>query len=88
MRNLIISTILSLFITNLFAQSEKPSYQVMADKFVNFYNSDKPDSLFAIFSIEMQKALPLDKTTDFLAGLRSQAGQIMNKQIIKYQSTG
>lgn len=32
----------------------------------------------------MQTALPLNKTTDFLTGLKSQAGQITKKQFIQY----
>lgn len=34
----------------------------------------------------MQTALPLDKTTDFLTGLMSQAGQMITREFIKYEN--
>ena len=71
--------------TNIFAQAEKPPYKIVADQFEKNYNSDNYDSIFAMFSNEMQQALPIDKLTAFFAGLRSQAGQITRRQFVKYE---
>lgn len=81
--------ILSLtFITaSLCGQTEKPGYKAIADKFELFYNSDQADSIFMMFSDEMQKALPIEKTTAFITGLNSQAGKIIKRQFIQYQSS-
>ena len=87
MRNIILTITLTFVMTNLFGQTEKPSYKTIADKFEMFYNTDKADSIFALFSDEMQKALPFDKTTEFIRGLNSQVGKITKRQFIKYQSS-
>ncbi|HEY6436115.1 MAG TPA: peptidoglycan DD-metalloendopeptidase family protein, partial [Ignavibacteriaceae bacterium] len=42
---------------------------------------------FAMFSTEMQSALPLDKTLEFLEGLKLQAGEIKKRQFVKYQQS-
>lgn len=73
--------------TNLFEQTEKTSYKAIANKFEEYYNEAHYQSIFALFSNEMKKALPLDKTTDFFAGLSSQAGKITKRQFVKYQAT-
>lgn len=72
---------------NVFGQAEKPASQIIAGKFEAFYNSEKYDSIFALFSPEMQKALPLDKTSEFLTGLRLQAGLITKRQFMRYETT-
>ena len=35
----------------------------------------------------MQNALPLDKTKEFLSGLKTQAGKITKRQFVKYEQT-
>ncbi len=71
---------------NISGQTEKEIYKTTADKFETFYNAEKYDSIFAIFSTEMQNALPLDKTKDFFTGLKSQAGNITKRQFYKYEN--
>ncbi len=71
----------------LFAQPERPGNKIMADKFEEFFNAGKADSIFGQFSVEMQKALPIEKTRDFISGVYSQAGKITHKEFIKYQAT-
>ena len=39
-----------------------------------------------MFSPEMQQALPVDKTIEFLKGLKSQAGKITNRKFVKYET--
>lgn len=87
MRNIILTITLTFVMTNLFGQTEKSSHKTIADKFEMFYNTDKADSIFAMFSDEMKKALPFDKTTEFITGLKSQVGKITKRQFIKYQSS-
>src|SRR4030065_2058903 len=75
---------LTLLTINVFEQIESSTYKIVADKFVENYNENDFKSIFDSFSIEMQSALPLDKTIDFLKGLKSQAGQITKRQFVKY----
>jgi len=70
--------------SNIFGQTEKATYKTVVDNFETQYNKSDYDSIFAMFAPEMQKALPLDKTIDFLTGLKSQAGQITKRQFVKY----
>jgi len=72
---------------SLFAQTEKASYKLAADHFERFYNSKQYDSIFYLFSPELQSELPLDKTTAFLTDLQSQAGNIIKRQFVKYERT-
>ncbi|OGH06779.1 MAG: peptidase M23 [Candidatus Levybacteria bacterium RBG_16_35_11] len=75
---------LTLLTINVFGQIESSTYKIVADKFVENYNENDFKSIFDSFSLEMQSALPLDKATDFLKGLKSQAGQITKLQFVKY----
>jgi len=84
MRNILLTLFLAFFVSSVFGQSEKATYKMVADNFVTEYNNGNYSSIFAMFSPEMQKALPLDKTTDFLAGLKAQGGQITKRQFVKY----
>lgn len=67
----------------LFAQTE--NYKTAIDHFQTNYNAEKYDEIFNDFSSEMQQALPLEKTREFLAGLKNQVGKIENKEFIDYQ---
>ncbi len=66
-----------------FGQTEKATYKTVADSFEAYYNSDNFEAIFANFSAEMQTALPLDKTKDFLSGLKQQAGKITKREFVK-----
>ncbi len=61
-------------------------YKTVADRFDYLYNSEKYDSDFALFSNEMKTALPIDKTKDFLSGLKTQVGNISKMQFVKYEN--
>lgn len=84
------SSVLSLFFSFIimisFAQNETSTYKTIADKFEQHYNNDNYDSIFLMFDPIMQKALPTEKTNDFLAGLKAQVGQITKRQFIKYSN--
>lgn len=84
MKTSLFSLLFTCLISSSFAQTETATYKTVADKFEQHYNSDKYDSIFLMFDAIMQNALPLEKTSEFLAGLKAQAGQIKNKQFIKY----
>ncbi len=87
MRNTVLTFALTFFMTNLFGQTEKSSYKTIADNFEMFYNLNKTDSIFAMFSVEMQKALPINKTIEFITGLNLQVGKITKRQFVKYNSS-
>ena len=58
----------------------------MSTKFVSFYNVDKNDSIVAMFSPEMNAALPLDKFSQVTAGLKVQFGVIKKIRFVRLQS--
>ena len=71
----------------LFAQTEKPESKAAADNFEQYYNGGNYQAIFNMFSADMQKALPLDKTTGFLSGLNTQAGKITKRAFTGYDKT-
>lgn len=82
---LVLTLILNVSLT--FGQTENARYKKIADLFEAYYNSEKYDSVFALFSAEMASFLPKAKTAEFLAGLNAQAGRITERQFLNYQST-
>jgi murein DD-endopeptidase MepM/ murein hydrolase activator NlpD len=86
MRRILSIFVLTFFMIDSFGQTEKATFKTVADIFEARYNAAAYDSIFASFSAEMQKALPLDKAIDFFKGLKSQAGQITKRQFVKYEN--
>lgn len=86
MKTSILSLLFTLIIYSSFAQTETAAYKTIADKFELNYNNDNYDSIFSMFDDMMQKALPIEKTIEFLTGLKAQAGQITKRQFIKYSN--
>lgn len=84
LKSSILFLLFSFTMCNSFAQNETQSYKTIVDKFERSYNNGSYDSIFSMFDNVMQKALPIEKTNEFLTGLKDQAGQIKNKQFIKY----
>ncbi len=84
-----ILSILTLTLLTFFAfgQTEKVTYKTVSDSFEKNYNSDNFEAIFSTFSTEMQNALPIDKTKQFLAGLKSQAGNITKREFVNYEQT-
>lgn len=83
----IISISIFVLITNIaFAQTEKATYKVAAEKFEKNFNADRFDTIFSMFSDDMKKAVPLNKITEFLTNLKSQAGKITNREFVKYEN--
>lgn len=69
-----------------FSQTETEASKKISSEFEKNYNSDNPQKIFNLFSDEMKKALPIAETTDFLNGLKTQAGKITDREFIKYEN--
>lgn len=84
-----IATFLTLMLLTTFAfgQTEKANYKIVSDNFEKNYNVNNYEGIFATFSLEMQNNLPLEKTIEFLKGLKSQAGNITKREFINYEQT-
>lgn len=67
-----------------FAQAEKYEDRAIAEKFKNFNNAGQTDSIYQLFSAEMQQALPANKANEFLSGLKAQAGSIQKMDFYRY----
>ncbi len=85
MKNIIL-IVLILMVNILFGQTEKSTNKTVSENFVKYYNSDDYEVIFSMFSDVMQESLPINKTTEFLTGLKSQAGNISNREFIKYEN--
>ena len=87
MKNILfLITFLSIF-NSANSQIEKENYKQVSTRFVSFYNVDKNDSIVAMFSLEMNAALPLDKFSQVTAGLKVQFGAIKKIRFVRLQST-
>lgn len=75
------ATLLSL--QTVHGQGEKINTKVVTNQLGSYYNSGKYDSIFLLYSINMQKASPIDQTVDFFTKLKSQSGIITNKEFKK-----
>ncbi len=87
MKNLfMLISFLSIFNSG-FSQIEKDNYKNISTKFVSFFNENKNDSIVAMFSVEMNAALPIEKFTQVSTGLKSQLGSIKKIRFVRIQST-
>ena len=87
MKNLIILISLLSTCYSGFAQTEKDNFKIVSTKFVSFFNEGKNDSIVAMFSSEMNAALPIEKFTQVSAGLKMQLGSIKKIRFVRLQST-
>ncbi|KJF44603.1 DUF3887 domain-containing protein [Draconibacterium sediminis] len=69
-----------------FGQEEKEASKKISNEFEQLYNADKYTDIFERFSPEMKKDLPVEKTIDFLKGLKKQAGNIEHREFIRYEN--
>lgn len=83
MKRLLTFLILLFFTNLLFAQTE--NYKIAVESFQANYNDEKYDEIFNDFSQEMKKALPIEKTKQFLTSLKSQQGIIESMEFIDYE---
>lgn len=87
MKKYLVTILLSTLMNFAFGQTEKIINKTVADSFELNYNADNFDAIFSSFSTEMQNALPLGKTKEFLTGLKTQAGKITKRQFLKYEQS-
>lgn len=86
MKNLIISIAL-LFVANIaLAQKESESLKKVAKAFIENYNADSYEPIFAMFNPQMKQAVPQDALNNFLSGLKSQAGKIKTQEFMRYSN--
>ena len=79
--------ILLLFIPFLMnAQEDKFEGQELVNDFIKAYNNEDYQSVFELFSAEMQTALPINELTDFLKNLNSNAGKISENEFIREEN--
>lgn len=84
MRRTFLLLLLFLSFITAYSQAERYQDRLIAEKFRLFHNAGKVDSVYGLFSNDMQTTLPLDKAKEFLGGLKSQAGAIAKMEFVKY----
>tara|TARA_R110002020_G_scaffold60152_1_gene163353 strand:+ start:3145 stop:4122 length:978 start_codon:yes stop_codon:yes gene_type:complete len=84
----ILPLLLALFLLPLlsFGQGEKETYKKVSAEFRQYFNADEYQKLFELFSSQMKAALPIEKTTEFVKGIKSQAGSIEKMEFTKYEN--
>lgn len=84
-----ILSLITLFLIPVFgfAQTEKETSKKVSAEFEHYYNSSEYKKIFDLFSAEMKTALPIEQTTDFLKGLKTQAGKIEKREFTTYENT-
>ena len=90
MKKLILLSILLIvgwmFGDTIVVQTERKDNKVVTEKFVRNYNNDDYNGIFSMFADVVKEELPIDKTTEFLKGLKSQAGNISEREFVKYEN--
>jgi pimeloyl-ACP methyl ester carboxylesterase len=74
------------FATKIIAQPEPANYTIALNKFKQFYNANRPDSIFNMFSSEMKAALPLDNFRSTTMQLKGQLGNLVETDFVKYEA--
>jgi murein DD-endopeptidase MepM/ murein hydrolase activator NlpD len=87
MKNLLFTLFIIFSSHILFAQTETQNSRMLSQSFEEQYNNADYDKIFAMFSPELQAALPIANTNSFLKGLNGQAGRIVSRKFIKYDQS-
>ena len=74
---------ISLSATSTVAQK---NYEDISERFLIYYNAEKPDSLFAMYSIDLKEKLPIEKTRAVFSGLHIQFGELRSLDLLKQDS--
>src|ERR1700759_604111 len=74
---------ISLSATSAVAQK---NYEDVSEKFLVFYNDEKPDRVFAIYSTGLKEKLPIEKTRAVFSGLHIQYGDLKSLDLLKQDS--
>jgi|GEM_PF-2120868 len=62
------------------------NYEDISERFLVYYNAEKPDSLFAIYSTGLKEKLPIEKTRAVFSGLHIQFGELRSLNLLKQDS--
>jgi murein DD-endopeptidase MepM/ murein hydrolase activator NlpD len=85
MKKLLLIALISSQFSTIFGQTEKDIYKTVVGKFEKNYNESKYDSIFAMFSEDMQKAITYKNTISFLTNSKKKLGKIVDRKFIKYK---
>lgn len=66
--------------------SAQKNYEDISGKFFVYYNAEKPDSLFAIYSTDLKEKLPIEKTQAVFSGLHIKYGELRSLNLLKQDS--
>jgi len=69
------------------ANAQSPQQALKSSQIVSFYNDARYDSIWRLFSKNMQNNLPLDKTTQFFSGVNNYYGKI-EQSAYAYEQAG
>ncbi len=72
--------------SSLFAQQERAHFKNVSTRFVTFFNANNNDSIVAMFSPEMNAALPLEKFSQVTNDLKAQFGNVKQIRFVRSQS--
>ena len=76
-----------ILIVNLsYGQTEKADNKIITEKIVEHFNDDNYNGIFLMFADELKEELPIETTTAFLKNLKSQVGNITNREFKKYEN--
>ena len=62
------------------------NYEEISEKFLLYYNAEKPDSVFAVYSSGLKEKLPIEKTRAVFSGLHIQYGELKSLNVLKQDS--
>ena len=62
------------------------NYEDISEKFLVFYNDEKPDSVFAMYTTVLKEKLPIEKTRAVFSGLHIQYGDLKSLDLLKQDS--
>src|ERR1700730_8500741 len=62
------------------------NYEDISERFLIYYNAEKPDSIFSIYSIELKEKLPIEKARAVFSGLHIQYGELKSLDLLKQDS--
>ncbi|QXV65332.1 alpha/beta fold hydrolase [Mucilaginibacter sp. 21P] len=84
MRKLFVSMLAMCLTVVALAQTAPANFTMAANKFRQYYNAGKPDSIFNMFSSQMKAALPLDKFSSTTTQLKAQLGDLKSTELVKF----
>ena len=87
MKRIALLLFIALLIHKTYAQAEPANYNIAVTKFKQFYNGGHVDSIFNMFSPDLKTSLPLDKFGPTTTQLRSQFGDLLKTEFVKFDGS-